>query len=83
MLKNDLIKLLENMHDFKTKKTKVEELISSHKHRCIFLPKYYCELNPIERVWDQAEHYTRSNCEYTFGALEKIINQPWIQLELS
>lgn len=28
----------------------VEELIRSAGHKCIFLPKFHCELNPIEMV---------------------------------
>lgn len=67
MNKADMIKVLENMHDFKVQKTKVEELISRHGHRCIFLPKYHCELNPIKRVWGQA------NCDYTYPGLERTI----------
>ena len=74
MNKADMIKVLENMHDFKVQKTRVEELISGHGHRCLFLPKYHCELNPIERVWGQAKRFTRANCDYTYGGLEKNIN---------
>ena len=28
------------------------------------LPKYHCELNPIERVWTQAKRYTKAFCNY-------------------
>jgi transposase len=73
MNKADMIKVLENMHDFKVQKTRVEELISRHGHRCIFLPEYHCELNPIERVWGQAKRFTRANCNYTYPGLEKTI----------
>ena len=73
MNKADMIKVLENMHDFKVQKTRAEELISRHGYRCIFLPKYHCELNPIERVWGQAKRFTRANCDYTYGGLEKTI----------
>ena len=76
MNKADMIKVLENnifMHNFKVQKTRVEELISKHGHRCIFLPKYHCELNPIERVWGQAKRFTRGNCDYTYPGLEKTI----------
>ena len=73
MTKADMIKMLENMHDFKVQKTRVEELISKHGHRCIFIPKYHCELNPIERVWCQAKQFTRGNCDYTYPGLEKTI----------
>lgn len=38
LTKNDMIKALQEMHDFKTQKTIVEELITRYNHRCIFLP---------------------------------------------
>ena len=40
----------------------------------MFLPKFHCGLNPIECVWCQAKHYTRSHCDYSFQNLEKIID---------
>ena len=74
MNKADMVKALADMHGFKVLKTRVEELISKLGHKCIFLPKYHCELNPIERVWGQAKRYTRTNCDYSFTGLDKTIN---------
>ena len=36
------------MRDFKFQKTKMEELILTQGHRAMFIPKFHCELNPIE-----------------------------------
>lgn len=47
MLKADMVKKLEAMHDFQHQRSKVEELVNSKGHRAIFLPKFHCELNPI------------------------------------
>ena len=71
--KEDMIKLLEEMRDFKFQKTKVEEMILNKGHRVMFIPKFHCEINPIERVWCQAKKYTRTNCDYTFVGLDKTI----------
>jgi hypothetical protein len=38
-------------------------------HRCLFLPKYHCELNWIERYWGAAKKYARRHCGYTLSAL--------------
>ena len=66
-------KILKEMHDFKYENTKVESMITTRGHRCIFVPKYHCELNPIEHVWGFAKQYTRKHCDYTFSGLEKTI----------
>ena len=72
--KEDMIKIVEDMRDFKFQKTKVEELILNQGHRAMFIPKFHCELNPIERVWCRAKQYTRSHCDYSFSTLEKIVD---------
>ena len=71
--KEDMVKKVQEMRDFKFQKTKVEETILNQGYRVMFLPKFHCELNPIERVWCQAKHYTRSHCDYLFQNLKKIL----------
>ena len=66
--------VLGEMSDFKYEKTKVEKLVSSRGHRAIFIPKFHCELNPIESCWCHSKHYTRSHCDYTFPGLLATIN---------
>jgi len=72
------------MIDFRFQKTRVEEMILSKGHRVMFLPKFHCELNLIERVWCQAEQFTRSHCDYSFPNLEKTIDEAFdsVSLEL-
>lgn len=74
MQKDDMIKILQEMRDFKFQKTRVEELILKRGHRVMFIPKFHCEINPIERVWCHAKRYTRTHCDYSFAGLEKIID---------
>ena len=52
----------------------MEELILNKGHRVMFIPKFHCELNPIERVWCHPKSYTRSRCDYSFVGLENIID---------
>lgn len=72
--KEDMVKIVEEMRDFKFQRTKVEELILNKGHRVMFIPKFHCELNPIERVWCHAKSYTHSRCDYSFVGLENIID---------
>ncbi len=67
--------VLGEMSDFKYEKTKVEKLVSSRGHRAMFVPKFHCELNPIESCWCHSKRYTRSHCNYTFPGLQATINQ--------
>jgi len=48
---DDMRKTLQEMHDFKYKKSKLESLLAQYNYR-YFIPKFHCELNPIERVWE-------------------------------
>ena len=57
--------------DFKEEKTKIEHFLNDLGHICIFLPKFHCKLNPIERCWAQAKRYTRANTNYTIQRLRE------------
>lgn len=70
----DMALVLGNHHDFKYEKTAIEHLMKGHGFYCFFIPKFHCELNPIERVWGEAKRYTRAHCDYSFAGLEKTIN---------
>ena len=51
----DMRAKLKSYPDFGNSKTLLEELIESRGHICVYYPKYYCELSPIELVWCQAK----------------------------
>ena len=46
---------------------------TTKRHICVFLPKFHCELNWIERCWAAAKHYARSHCLYTLPGLRATI----------
>ena len=54
----------------------MEQTILNQDHIVTFIPKFHCELNPIERVWCHTKYYTRSHCDYSFQNLEKTIYTP-------
>ena len=60
---------LQNIHDFKYEKTRVEKLLMGHGFRGYF----FIQLNPIERIWAESKRYTREHCNYTFKTLEATI----------
>ncbi|KAF8219024.1 hypothetical protein L208DRAFT_1344432 [Tricholoma matsutake] len=41
--------------DFRAEKPLLQLVIEKAGHKCFFLPKFHCELNPIEMVWGQAK----------------------------
>jgi len=61
--------ILRQHQDFKEEKCRIERLLDDHKHIAYFLPKYHCELNPIERVWAQAKCYSKAYCKYSTVSL--------------
>ena len=42
-------------------------------HIVYMLPKFHCELNPIERVWSQSKKYTKAYCKYSIVSSHKLI----------
>ena len=59
LLRKDMISILEKHSDFANEKSMIEKLLESRGHTCLFLPKFHCELNPIERVWCHAKRIKR------------------------
>jgi hypothetical protein len=46
-----MARLLSKQDDFRLQKSLLEQKITAKGHHCIFLPKFHCELNPIEMVY--------------------------------
>ena len=69
---DDMQKILANHKDLKNEKTIIESFLTDKGHVALFLPKFHCELNPIERVWGEAKRYSRT---YTNFTLQRLRNQ--------
>ena len=54
-------------------KSALEEAILEAGHKCIFYPKFHCELNFIERYWGTAKKYARENCNYSWSSLQRVV----------
>jgi hypothetical protein len=46
-----LAHILSNYKDFFKEKSQIEELITKRGYKAVFLPKFYCEINPIKIYW--------------------------------
>ena len=42
----------------------------------MFVPKFHCELNTIERVWGQAKLYSYKYSNFTLARLRQIVDPP-------
>ena len=65
-----LKRILENQPDFLAQRSLVQEVIEAAGHMCIFLPKFYCELNFIEYYWSAVKKYLRDHFDFTFDTLK-------------
>ena len=73
---DDMRTILTHHDDFVTEKTQVEHYVIGRGEgfQCLFLPKFHCELNPIERVWGQSKRYCRVHTNFTLVKLREILN---------
>lgn len=74
MKAEDMCAALGSHPDFKNEKSSIERFLMEEKGHIVYmLPKFQCELNPIERVWSQSKRYTKAYCKYSIVSLRKLI----------
>lgn len=66
-------RILSLQLDFISQKSRLQIEIEKRGHKCIFYPKFHCELNFIEMYWGAAKHYTREHCNYSWTGLQRIV----------
>ena len=71
---DDMRKILSNHDDFLNEKIILERFLIDRGHK-VMIPKFHCELNPIERVWGQAKCYSRAYTNFTLPGLRRILPQ--------
>ena len=64
---------LNTFDDFKNKITILEQHIHDRGHICVFIPKFHCELNAIERCWCHAKKHTRAYANGSITRLRTIV----------
>lgn len=65
--------VLAAQRDFCEQKGQLREELEARGQVVLFLPKFHCELNPIEAYWCQAKWYCRENCDYSFSGLRVLV----------
>ncbi|CAM9780886.1 unnamed protein product, partial [Heterosigma akashiwo] len=56
-------------------KSILEEMVLELGHAVDFLPKFHCELNPIERSWSRSKYYVSNFCDETFSSMKRLIDE--------
>ncbi|KIO12001.1 hypothetical protein M404DRAFT_125666 [Pisolithus tinctorius Marx 270] len=65
--------LLSQQDDFCNQISMLEQLIKDSGHECIFLPKFHCELNPIEMYWGWCKYRYRQATKVNFAAAKEAV----------
>jgi hypothetical protein len=48
--------VLARQEDFRSERPQIQVIIEEAGHVCLFLPRFHCELNPIEMLWGYAKY---------------------------
>jgi len=71
----DMRTLIATHADFRDEQPEIAVFLRRNGFGCIFLPKFHCELNPIEKCWSQAKRYTRAHANYMIQRLRATVPQ--------
>jgi len=63
--------ILLNYKDFWEQESALETMIKERGHKCVFIPKFYYELNPIEMYWGYGKTRYRQVKKTSFDYVKK------------
>jgi hypothetical protein len=69
--------------DFKAERPLVERTLTAAGVGCLFLPKFHCELNPIELVWAALKAQIRKRNDCTLATLRVALDEEWANIGLA
>ncbi|TFK80727.1 hypothetical protein K466DRAFT_636180 [Polyporus arcularius HHB13444] len=67
-----MARLMSQQEDFAKQQSMLEVLITQAGHECIFLPKFHCELNPIEMYWGWSKYRYREVVKKNFDDAKQV-----------
>eukprot|EP00455_Lapot_gusevi_P021089 TRINITY_DN2218_c0_g1_i11.p2 TRINITY_DN2218_c0_g1~~TRINITY_DN2218_c0_g1_i11.p2 ORF type:complete len:130 (-),score=23.38 TRINITY_DN2218_c0_g1_i11:482-871(-) len=74
-----MVAVLSKCPDFAAEKPSLRTLLEKEGHICLYLPKFHCELNPVEWLWCFSKQWTRSHCRGTIGALRDRVQESMVK----
>ncbi|KAF4621818.1 hypothetical protein D9613_012166 [Agrocybe pediades] len=66
-------KVLSEQDDFRLQKPLLQVVIEEAGHKCYFLPKFHCELNPIEMYWGWTKIKYRCLADGTWKTAKELL----------
>ena len=69
------IKALLKAHPAFEKKTRLQAVCERYNVKLIYVPKYHCELNPIEGLWCHQKRYVRTRTDQSFEKMILLIEE--------
>ena len=68
-----LNRILSQEPDFASEISALQKTVINRGHKCLFLPKFHCELNPIECAWGDSKKTCRRECDYSWSSLKTMV----------
>lgn len=68
----DLRQILDTHHAFDTNSS-LDRLASQYNVKIIWIPKFHCELNPIEGLWCDSKKWCRQHNDQNYANLNNLI----------
>ena len=59
--------VLSAQEDFKSTRSRLQEIVEDAGHIFILYPKFHCELNWIEYYWGRRKYFARKHCNYSLS----------------
>ncbi|CAM9916816.1 unnamed protein product [Pylaiella littoralis] len=73
-----MVAVLGAQLDFATVEPSLVLLVRRCGGDAFMLPKFHCEINPIELVWGRSKHWVRQTCKYTFQCLRDNVSKSYV-----
>ncbi|PCH35242.1 hypothetical protein WOLCODRAFT_36273, partial [Wolfiporia cocos MD-104 SS10] len=70
-----MARLLSQQDDFANQPSMLETVIKDAGHECLFLPKFHCELNPIEMYWGWCKYRYREVIKKSFNEAKEVAQE--------